>query len=196
MALNTARRSRRMAALASLIALALPALGSSMACSRHAFVVEGGGQTFLMTNLHPDGHRRIVSVNYTSPRGGTLLPLCTPVTIERIQTKRITFRVDTTGLRYTYTLHRSSRSPIDAHVQRYFGTQCPDLRTMSPEDQAGVQNGQVYQGMTKQGVIMAIGYPPEHKTPTLDGDVWRYWASSINTFEVYFTDGVVTGIRN
>ena len=83
-----------------------------------------------------------------------------------------------------------------AHQQRYFGPQCPDLRSMRPEDVSGIQNAAVYQGMTKAGVIAAIGYPPEHRTQTLEGDVWLYWASRMGRFEVYFTNGVVSGMRH
>ncbi|MBO6934100.1 MAG: hypothetical protein JJ863_03975 [Deltaproteobacteria bacterium] len=176
--------------------MAVPMLAFQGGCGGPAYVVDGEGPTYLMTNLHADARRRLTSLNYSSPRGGTLLPICTPVTLERIRGRVITFRADTTGLRYQYIVTRHSRAPVEEHVQRYFGTQCPNIGSMSPEDQAGVQNGQVYQGMTKQGVIMAIGYPPEHATPTLQGDVWKYWATSNNRFEVYFTNGIVSGIRN
>ena len=189
--------TRRPILVALACLLAAPALSAPLAgCGGPSYVVEGNGPTYLMTNLHPDARRRVYSVNYSSPPRGTLLPICTPVTIERIRGREIVFRADTNGMRYSYVLHRSTRVPIEDHVQRYFGTQCPDISMMSPEDQAGIQNGQVYQGMTKQGVVMAIGYPPEHRTPTLEGDVWMYWATKSNRFEVYFTDGVVSGIRN
>ena len=187
---------RRSALLVLSFVLAAPMATGAFGCGGPAYVVEGSGPTYLMTNLHPDARQRILSVNYTSPRGGSLLPICTPVTLERIRGRQIVFRADTTGMRYSYVLHRSTRSPIEDHVQRYFGTECPNIAGMTPEDQAGIQNGQVYQGMTKQGVIMALGYPPEHQTPTLDGDVWRFWATGNGSFEVYFTGGVVTGIRN
>ena len=188
--------TRRFALLALASALVLPMAAGSLGCGGARYVVEGGGPTYLMTNLHPDARRRMTSLNATSPRGGTLLPICTPVTLERINGRTIIFRADTTGLRYIYQLHRSTRAPIEEHVQRYFGTQCPNMAAMTPEDQAGIQNGQVYQGMTKQGVIMAIGYPPEHQTPTLEADTWTYWATGNNRFEVYFANGVVSGIRN
>ncbi len=188
--------NRRALLLLLSASMAVPMLAFQGGCGGPAYVVEGQGPTFLMTNLHADARRRLSSINYSSPRGGTLLPICTPVTLERIQGRVITFRADTTGLRYQYVLHRSTRVPVEEHVQRYFGTQCPNIQAMSPEDQAGIQNGQVYQGMTKQGVIMAIGYPPEHATPTLQGDVWKYWATNSNRFEVYFTNGIVSGIRN
>ena len=167
-----------------------------LSCGGGGYVVEGAEQIYLLTNLHPDARRVISSVNYTNPPGGALLAICTPVQVDVVRGREIRFTSRTNGLRYRYIMHRSARSGLDSHFQRYFGGGCPDTSNMSPEDQAGIQQGQVFQGMTKQGVIMAIGYPPEHRTPSLDGDVWRYWSTRNGQFEVYFTDGRVSGIRN
>ncbi len=178
--------------------LALTLLMSFMVvggCGSRMYVVEGGQQTYLLTNLHPDARGRILSLNYTGAPGAQLLRMCTPVTLDRVAARQIIFTDQTTRQRYRYTLHRSTRTPIDQHVARYFGTGCPNMATMSPEDQSGIQQGQVFQGMTKQGVILALGYPPEHRTPTLEEDVWRYWGNRSNAYEVYFTGGLVSGIR-
>ena len=44
-------------------------------------------------------------------------------------------------------------------------------------------------------VILAIGYPPEHQTPSLDADQWSYWRNSHSRFQVYFVGGLVSGIQ-
>ncbi|MEM9861396.1 MAG: hypothetical protein AAF938_07260, partial [Myxococcota bacterium] len=128
-------------------------------------------------------------------QNGQRIAICTPVNITSIRGREARFEDARTGVRYRYIMHRSARTTIDQHVARYFGTGCPDLNQLTPEDLSGVQTGQVYQGMTKQGVVLALGYPPEHRTPTLHQDVWRYWQTRMGTFEVYFSNGVVTGIR-
>ncbi|HJK89264.1 MAG TPA: hypothetical protein RMH85_32720 [Polyangiaceae bacterium LLY-WYZ-15_(1-7)] len=179
--------------LAALLALAaLPACGGG----GQRYAVPQGEQLYTLTNMRPDGRNHIHSVMYSAPPQGALLPICTPVQLEEVTDRVITFRDLNSHRRYRYIMHRSARSGVQSHVQRYFGTGCPDISQLSPEDQAGVQQGQVYQGMSKQGVIMAIGYPPEHETPSLEGDIWRYWRNRVNSFEVYFTNGFVTGIRN
>lgn len=185
-------RSLALTALALLGTLALPACGGGA----HYVVDSGGGPVYLLTNLHPDRRGIVYSVNYTAPPQSQLLPMCTPVRIDRVHPREVRFTDLNTNRRYRYVMHRSTRLPVDQHIQRYFGGACADLSTMSPEDQAGIQQGQIYQGMTKQGVILAVGFPPEHRTPTLEGDVWRYWRNKVNGFEVYFTNGVVSGIRN
>ena len=52
-------------------------------------------------------------------------------------------------------------------------------------------------GMSKDGVVLAIGYPPEHKTPSLKNNRWVYWASRWNKFAVLFNkDGLVERVHN
>ena len=49
--------------------------------------------------------------------------------------------------------------------------------------------------MTKQQVIMALGYPPAHRTPSIDGPMWTYWANRWATFEVYFDGDRVSRVN-
>lgn len=188
---STPRSARTLLALAVALTAAL-ALGACGA--RTEYAVAQGGQVYTLVNLHaPARGDRLSSVNYQGPM---LIPVCTPVNFYRITNRVAIFTVQTTGQQYQYAFHtRSLREPVDQHLARYFGTACPDLTQLSPEDQAGVRDGRVYQGMTKQGVLLAIGYPPQHRTPSLDGDVWRYWLARNGTFEVYYQNGVVAGIR-
>jgi hypothetical protein len=49
--------------------------------------------------------------------------------------------------------------------------------------------------MTKQDVIASVGYPPAHKTPSLDGNEWRYWENRFGTILVTFKDGKVAATK-
>jgi len=163
---------------------------------RVRYPVEESEEVYTLTNLHPDeGRGRLYSVNYQQDG---LIKVCSPVRIEEVSAKRMTFTVLSTGRRYEYIFHRMEREPVEQHIGRYFGPRCPTetLQGLDAADVAGVQQGHVYQGMTRQGVILAVGYPPARTTPTLDSDVWRYWTSRFNSLEVYFQNGRVVGIRN
>ena len=46
---------------------------------------------------------------------------------------------------------------------------------LSPEEQDHIEKGTVGGGMTKEAVLMAYGYPPSHRTPSLSMDTWTYW---------------------
>ena len=60
---------------------------------------------------------------------------------------------------------------------------------------AAVREGRVIPGMTREQVIIAVGYPPTHRTPSLDASVWNLWASRTNRYEVHFNSkGVVEKI--
>jgi len=49
-------------------------------------------------------------------------------------------------------------------------------------------------GMSKKAVLAAIGYPPQHQTPSLNGDTWTYWSSRTNRFAVIFKQDKVDHI--
>jgi hypothetical protein len=67
---------------------------------------------------------------------------------------------------------------------------------LSPVDQEGIQAGQAKVGMTKQGVMIALGYPAKHKTPSTDSNAWVFWKNRMATLAVNFgQDGKVESIR-
>src|SRR5688572_14084481 len=124
------------------------------------------GQPNIVTlvNLHPDEKQgKILSSNYL--RGG-LIPRCTPVTIDAVNQKQAKFTAD--GRPYTYEFQRKLMvESIEEHLDKVFGTQCADadLASFSDVDKRGIADGQVYEGMSRQAVIYAIGYPPAHENP-------------------------------
>ncbi len=52
-----------------------------------------------------------------------------------------------------------------------------------------IKGGYLRGGMTKDEVILAWGYPPEHKTPSLDSNRWLYWENRWVSTEVCFQNG-------
>jgi hypothetical protein len=46
--------------------------------------------------------------------------------------------------------------------------------------------GELIPGMSKQEVILAYGYPPEHATRSLDENIWMYWRNKIARKKVCF----------
>jgi len=155
----------------------------------------GAPGVYTLVNLHPDEpRRRLYSVNYQQ---AGLIPLCSKVKIESVDKRKMTFRLLDGDREYEYLFHNSLREPIATHLDRVFGTKCDArLEGLSEVDRKGIQAGNVLPGMTKRGVILAIGYPPEHATPTLDADVWTYWKNRFGKMRVHFSDGKVAEIRD
>jgi hypothetical protein len=53
---------------------------------------------------------------------------------------------------------------------------------------AAIHSGKVIPGMTREQVLIAVGYPPTHKTPSLDTPIWQHWQSRAGRFEIRWDD--------
>jgi outer membrane protein assembly factor BamE (lipoprotein component of BamABCDE complex) len=60
------------------------------------------------------------------------------------------------------------------------------LATYAPAVRKAIQNGQVMIGMTKEQVIMSLGYPITSENPRLDAPYWRYWWSSFGEYKIHW----------
>jgi hypothetical protein len=139
-----------------------------------------------LVNLHPDERRaRVYAVNYQQ---AGLIPMCTPVRLLSQSRKAMEFEVISSRRRYTYFYHGAAGEPFNDHLRRFFGRECDraQVAKLSPLDQAGIEKGKVYIGMSKNAVLYALGPPPRHKTPNLASPVWRYWRSKFKSFAVQY----------
>ena len=142
-------------------------------------------KVYTQTNLHPDEQRkRLYSINYQQ---SGFIARCTEVNLLDVSKKKLVFTVGES--KYSYLFHKASGS-FDENIKKYFAPSCKKsaLRKLNAIDKEGLQAGKVFKGMTRDGVILAIGHPPVHKTPSLDGKRWKYWSSRFNTFDVIFDD--------
>lgn len=159
-------------------------------------LVETTQPIYTLVNLHPDQQRkRLYTVNYQQDG---LISRCTQVDLQDYSNRLITFQETKTGTVYTLIRHKSSPD-FSQYLQGYFGTRCTATNklTLSSLDKKGIEQGKALIGMTKEGVTLAIGYPPEHKTPSLDSNQWMYWSNRWNKFIVIFNDkGLVEQIQD
>jgi hypothetical protein len=190
-------RHFRLLALAALLSAALTIGGVAAAADDADSLVNASG-VYTLTNLHPDNeNNRLYSVNYQLP---FLIPVCTEVKITKIKKKRMNFTVVESGREYDYNWHKKATpGGLKGNIVKYFGTECPEeeIKALSEVDQEGIKKGRVQKGMTRRGLIIAMGYPPEHVTPDLEADEWMYWMNRFNRTAVIFgADGTVEGTRN
>lgn len=159
------------------------------ACHRNPAVrypLVGRQPVVTLVNLHPDmGHKRLYSVNYLQDG---LIPRCTPVQILEVTTRQMRFVTLPDRQTYDYLFHKNMRVPVAQHLDAYFGTGCdPNMEAgLLDIDRQGIEAGMVFEGMSKQGVTLAIGYPPPHETPDLESNRWKYWRSRLSTLLVLF----------
>ncbi|MFH0256643.1 hypothetical protein ACGRL8_06240 [Vibrio rumoiensis] len=149
---------------------------------------------YTQVNLHPDAARKkLFTLNYLQDG---FIPRCTKVDIIETNSNVMTFKVAETGLEYMYVWHKAT-GDFQSGIVRDFGTTCPTLSNLNTVDQKGIKEGRVYEGMTKQGVLNAIGYPPAHVTPTTDLNTWVYWKNRFNKMNILFnSQGLVESIQD
>jgi hypothetical protein len=182
----------RRATLVALGVLVLAAAGCGGA--KVPYHLTGASPVYTLVNLHPDENRNLVySIHYQ--REG-LIPVCSPVRIHSVTPKKMDFTVLPTGRRYSYVFHNAMHMTPEKHLDLVFARECPKaaLDAMSEVDKNGIRAGRVQRGMTRNGVLVALGYPPDHANPTLDAESWRYWINRWKTLVVVFDGDVVSDI--
>lgn len=166
-------------------ALAVPARAADV-----QYHLTGAAGVVTLVNLHPDEKgKRLYSVNYQLD---SLMPACTKVKILSVTNKRMEFQVDG-GAKYEYVFHDTMKDPIPKHLDKYFGTACPrrKIDSLAGVNKQGFREGRILAGMSKDAVILAAGYPPEHATPSLNSATWKYWRNRFATTNVHFQGGKV-----
>jgi hypothetical protein len=89
------------------------------------------------------------------------------------------------------------QEPLEAFISKLVVKSSPRGKIdRYPEPvRAAIKAGRVIPGMTREQVIIAVGYPPTHKTESLDAKVWNHWQSRAGRFEVHWSDkGTVDNI--
>jgi len=159
---------------------------------------------YLCCNMHYEKDE-ISDANYLK---GTLIPFGTRVQILEVGRHSVKFQPDGhPALTLVHKYGKDSES-FDAYLERVFLTADPraslpkapkNAKPAQAKDvervRRQIEDGVVEPGMTKQQVIMALGYPPAHRTPSIDGPMWTYWANRWATFEVYFDGDKVSRVN-
>lgn len=149
---------------------------------------------YTLVNLHPDENRgRLYATNYQQ---AGLIPFCSRVFISEADDEVIKFENLDTKREYHYYYHKSAVVDFDKHLLKVFGKECDKNKVtkMSDIDQTGIEEGIAKVGMTKDGVILAMGYPPMHRTPSLESNRWLYWKNRFGRLRVEFEDGLVSKV--
>lgn len=152
-----------------------------------------------------EGQSAITQINMWSYNGAsettnyavdTFIPVNSKVEILETSADTIVFRVKDTGWEVALVNKaKYTGKNIDEIYDRYFGNSKVSLSGFSKLERDAIENGEVVPGMSKDAVLIARGYPPAHKTPSLEDDSWRFWQSRFDTMVVEFEDGKVVNIR-
>ncbi len=147
-----------------------------------------GKTYYTKVNIWYENPRRILSTNYH--KGGRI-PVGSEVKILSRGDGRITFFDSATGVMTLWHARRHSRITSEALFDRHFSETNPrapggEFSKLTKEEQQNVDTGTIANGMGKDAVLMAYGYPPSHRTPSTEQATWTYWVESRKTKRVNF----------
>lgn len=157
-----------------------------------------GDKIQTLSALHPDSAKQLLyTLNYQLQ--GMVIPPCTEVTVTDVSKSKMKF--DWNGVEMTVKSEKHTKKAgvsFQQALSNYFGESCDKakLDSLSKIDKEGIRLGIVKNGMTKDGVLFAMGRPPIHANPDLSMPTWTYWINRWKRKLIDFNeDGVVVGTR-
>ena len=157
-----------------------------------AITPETGGSYYTRYNLWYE-RKRHSTTNYSR---GSLLPVNSKVTLVAIEGKKIVLELESGALVNIALAQKTTLRPLTEIASELLSNGQIPLSRLGDELEKTILAGTMRLGMTKEQVLMTRGYPPRHKTPSLDGDTWIYWSSRFVHRTLVFQDGVLTRGRS
>jgi hypothetical protein len=155
---------------------------------------------YLKCNIHAfdNGHDIKASyANWTNPgQGHLLIPVNTPIEIKKWRKGFRFITVDTQKKVYFEFHKKRMGMSVEEYIGLITSPEPVSLSSFSETDLEGISEGKARVGMTKTGVMTALGYPATHRTPSLVQNTWIYWKNRFRTMAVEFDfDGIVKEVR-
>jgi len=140
---------------------------------------------FTCCNLHYEGE----DINDANYWVGEKVPAGTLVHVEKMTGDSITFVAAGTRLTLTHEYGTAEES-----LQQYLDKvlvptdPSPHIAAYPAPVRRAIDNAKVELGMTRAQVIASLGYPPTHRTPSLQDREWTYWYNRWVTYKIVFDE--------
>ena len=123
------------------------------------------------------------------------IPAGTPINVKKIDGYRAYVEVDGKPMRLGHDYGRAEET-TEQWVNKLVVTEDPKAKIakFAPPVREAIKAGKLMKGMTKEQVIISVGYPQTNENPRLDGPYWRYWWSSFGPYYVYWSGNKVSRI--
>lgn len=142
---------------------------------------------YLCCNMRSiDGWISDINYDAKATEESHIIPLGTPIKVTGYGRHRAFVLIE--GKKQALGNDYSRDLPLGAFTQRYVLPHNPQekLAQFAPHIQAAIRSRKVTQGMTREQVIMAVGYPITSENPSLDAPIWRFWRGPFSEFRVRF----------
>lgn len=148
---------------------------------------------YLCCNMRSDG-KWISDINYHDSNM-QLIPAGTTVKITGLGRWRVLIEIGDRSLAIGNDYSRTMS--MEEFARRYVVTEDPRTRARAApaKIREAIQAAKVTLGMTREQVLLAIGYPISSYNENLDAPLWRYWIDRSSEFQVFWgNDGHVNRI--
>jgi hypothetical protein len=125
-----------------------------------------------------------------------MIPAGTPIEVVSYGRQRAAVKVDGKPMRLGHDYGRDQES-LDAWVNKIVIKDDPRGRISAypAAIQEAIRQGKVMIGMSREQVIVAVGYPLTSENISLDAAQWRMWRSSHGEYQLNFSrDGHLTSV--
>lgn len=152
-------------------------------------LVAGGAahaqKLYTAYNMWYEHPRKMYVLNY---KKGTLIPAGTEITDLEVNRKSYEFKIGETNYRIIFTRKWHPGLKTADYKDRVFTTKnfAQLSAGITGQKLEAVKRGAVMVGMTRAEVLLTWGYPPEHRTPSLEANKWLYWRNRWVTAAVCF----------
>lgn len=158
-------------------------------CLAQAAIAQDLPSGYTCCNLHFD-KERISDANWTH---AAMISAGAPIRVLAYGTNEANVEIDGKPFVIAHEYGRKQEN-VEQFVKKLVVPANPQAKIAKwPEPaRTAVARGTVVSGMTREQVIVSVGYPPTHRTPALDAPVWNHWQSRAGRFEIYWgADGKV-----
>lgn len=159
--------------------------------------IQPKARRIAQTNIHFDeGSGKIHAANF---QPSLFIPAGSEIEVLEFNPKQLVFIVSSSGKKFFYFNHKQAAGNFTAHIQKVFANTWDSnkIGSLSSIDQEGISKGKPLLGMSKDGVFLAMGYPPSLENPDLQAFSFTYWVSRFNRLKVIFNSSdLVIEIKN
>lgn len=143
-------------------------------------------QGYLCCNMRSDGSW-ISDINYIGS-GKQVIAVGTPVKVTGYGRQRVLIEVE--GKKLALGNDYSRSVALEDFARRYIVADDPTaaLDKAAPKIREAIKAMRITRGMTRQQVLMAVGYPIVSENPELDSTLWRYWISRSEEYQVFWSE--------
>lgn len=174
--------AKRFNSLAFSLMLSMGLVGGFAASSQAA--PEIGATYYTQYNFWTE-KEKTATTNYAR---GELIPFNTKAELVSMDEKKFVISVNGRQLQIVNKKKFTQRGSRDIAAE-LLKEQPVSLAGVSKDLQTDMRNGILRLGMSKAQTIVTRGYPPRHKTPSLESNRWIYWSSRFVQLTLVFENG-------